>query len=510
MGVSRGHDLDALWAQGQRDFDLDALDALLLLESQTVEALDDGRLAQTTHRAVWIGTAAGLRATPICASPGIGLRDPRRAGAAHLARGPLVARRREGERHGRRRDAAHALRTAYDYQDMRETMLLHDGVELPCIMETVYTITLNAEAAALGHGTHVLTQNDPAVLSEFRIKARRDLLPKAKGFLGAPEPTFENDGDTTTSVWSVAGAPARGLPHATDPALNEPHIVWRVWTLWSDGFIKATGLFENQSVATGKTAEALNELVASRITTLDRARAVCELLEQDVRSIHYDDSYWRHAPRNADRVWESGYAHDLDRAVLAAALFRNLGLSADLCYHARRMFTENGATRIGALVGPLVKVSLDRSHMADLVGWYDPARNEILGRTDLMGAAIWNEPGAAWIVETPRESTIGISLELDRDDDGWTGRGELNASGVLSPHRRMTGLDREMLDVVDATAGGLLPGLGATVANPQVFMPEDVEVGFAFDYELPEADDAGRITLTLGDPAHTAMTMPAA
>ena len=63
----------------------------------------------------------------------------------------------------------HALDHADDYTVMRETMLLHDGVELPCIMETAYTITEKCVPGA--DGVFVFPSIDPAVVTELAVTA---------------------------------------------------------------------------------------------------------------------------------------------------------------------------------------------------------------------------------------------------------------------------------------------------------------------------------------------------
>ena len=60
MGVSDGHDLDGLWKQAQKRFDLSRHDAVLLLEGRYVSIRENGDMRTRIHRVVWIGTEVGI------------------------------------------------------------------------------------------------------------------------------------------------------------------------------------------------------------------------------------------------------------------------------------------------------------------------------------------------------------------------------------------------------------------------------------------------------------------
>ena len=74
---------------------------------------------------------------------------------------------------------------------MRETMLLHDGVELPCIMETAYTITENGLPAL--DGLFVFPQRDPSVLTELKLTFPSGSLFRHEALNGVPEPVRSSE-----------------------------------------------------------------------------------------------------------------------------------------------------------------------------------------------------------------------------------------------------------------------------------------------------------------------------
>jgi len=105
MGTSRGHDLDALWAQAQKTFDITTHDAVLLLESRHETINENGGRRTLVHRVVWIGTPPGMRAHADLRVPWF-----QGASAEDLARGQVVAARVEGQPDSCRRDTSRRSR----------------------------------------------------------------------------------------------------------------------------------------------------------------------------------------------------------------------------------------------------------------------------------------------------------------------------------------------------------------------------------------------------------------
>ncbi len=478
MGVSRGHDLDDLWLRAQDGYDLDTLDAVLLLEGRHVEITPHGDLSTTVHRVVWIGTKAGLNAHA-------DLRIPWNSDTSKLEVGLLRTWR--DERWWPSPDQVsetavvntlpYAIDRCPDYAGMRETMLLHDGVELPCIMETTYTITERGVAAPGADDYFVMTQRDPAVRVEYRVTAPK-IPVQTRSLNGAPEPMIEGN----SRVWLLEDVPRLRLPITLQPVRYEPTLMWSSWPNHESMMTSYTSPLETAAVIDA----ALADTVAARLDTVGsdfaRVRTIVDMLTTGVRGIHYDDAYWARTPRTAGLVWDTAYGHDLDRTVLALALFRTAGLSADLA--------------LWATDGPFVddfpcSALLDRRQVRILdragnpLTFFDPAHNALL-------------PVAG--PEYDGESSLRLDLHLTPDDEGdWSGRGLLVGHGALSPHIHMAGVDDEATEHIDAMIDAALLGATITGHNPEIFMPRRVEIGFGFDFAPGEADEDSRIRIDLGN-----------
>ena len=135
-----GYDIGALMTAAEEHYDLSRLDAVLLVEDLTV-VVAPGSRRTTVHRVAWLGTEIGLNAYA-------DLRIPYNTDTSTLE---VVALRTwmDGRWWPHESEISPtavvettpgAIQSADDYTMMREAMLLHDGVELPCIMETAYEI----------------------------------------------------------------------------------------------------------------------------------------------------------------------------------------------------------------------------------------------------------------------------------------------------------------------------------------------------------------------------------
>ena len=120
-------------------FDLEREDAIFLLDELSETWTTDGRLVRSIHQIALIRTEYGLDHYADLRVPWDSarqclvlqaLRTWRPSDDQWIDAGPTASVE----------TLPFAVDRSPDYCHLRETMLLHDGVELPCVMETRYTI----------------------------------------------------------------------------------------------------------------------------------------------------------------------------------------------------------------------------------------------------------------------------------------------------------------------------------------------------------------------------------
>ena len=137
--ITGEHDIGALLEKASEIHDLSGEDAVLLLDELREDWTADGRRVRSVHRIVYVRTEYANR-------PHADLRVPYDGARQDLVVTALRTWRLSDERWiesgptARVETLPFGLDRAPDYQHRREMMLLHDGVELPCVMETAYAI----------------------------------------------------------------------------------------------------------------------------------------------------------------------------------------------------------------------------------------------------------------------------------------------------------------------------------------------------------------------------------
>ncbi len=501
MGTSRGHDLDALWAQAQKTFDLSAHDAVVLLESRHETINEHGGRRTVIHRVVWIGTPPGLR-------DHADLRVPWNSEAA-TCKVHLLRTWREGKwwPHESKVSPTAVVETlpgavamADDYTMMREAMLLHDGVELPCIMETAYEIDEHPGSAGYD-GFFVMQQRDPAVKVEMKITVPENAMLQLQGYNGAPVPDEAGGDGKAIHIVTMENLERLGSPRIADPAIYAPCVAWTTWKSWADLKKAIIPDFDNAVKLGTELTDILTEAFRDEPSEAARARKAVSLVNKFTRSIHYDSRYWEFSPRPASRTYETAYGHALDRAVLAAAMFRKAGLKAEPVY------VSSGPSGVDEGIPGLSRFGEIRIcvHSETFRAIYDPATGVMsAGPRAIYGRAAWKPASdeAPWSYPPAdtNASSYAVTMTIEPGEDGWSGTGYLNVDGVFCPYADMAGLGGEAKSAIGTIAGSILHNAEVTGYNPEVFEKTHVAAGFEFTMKKAEPDKQGRRGCAIGSP----------
>ncbi len=504
LASAGGLDIGALMSQAKSSLDLSELDAVLLYDGREIEVQVDGGLRTTFHQIAWISTELGI-------DEYADLRVPYSTETMSLEVHALRTWR--DDRWWPHESAISptavvettpsVLGHADDYLTIREMVLLHDGVEIPCIIEAVYTTTESRPDGAGAHGIWVFRRDDPAMVVRYSVS-----VPSGERLLyavgnGAPEPTYSPEGGRDLFTWEMSDVNRLPRPHVTDAASIAPYVVWSTWKDWDELGDAILDRLDAAVELTDTIRDTMSALVKHKPYLPEKAQAVVDYVNETTRAIRYDARFWEFAPRQASRTWETAYGHRLDRAVLALALFEEVGCDVSPVYRSRGFGeVDTGVPSLSRFDGLALRVTGD-----GLDAYYDPASGHLTnGRSPLTGRTVWapgqqTEP-ALRIGDLSESNRLELIISLESNEDGeWVGEGFFRASGLLSPHDRIIGLGGEAGAFFGGVAGGVLPGSEITEHNVAVLTKEEVVAGFFFTMTLPEPDDDGRTWLEIGDPA---------
>lgn len=503
-GALDHYDIGALMQRATDAWNLEDLDAVILLDRESVSLGVDGTRTTRVHRIVWMATEYALEVYG-------DLRVPWNSQTSELEVKSLRTWR-EGTWWPHESEISEtavvatipgAVRSADDYTSIRETMLLHDGIELPCIVETVYEIREDARGVAGDDGGWTFARYDPCVVSRFDLSVPTAKEPTFEAVNGAPEPTSSRTSEHGVGYsWTMEMVDRLPRPLVADPASAAPHVVWSTWLGWRALGAAIVEGFDEAAQLSDALRESVAQLTAHEPFLWSKAEAVAGFVSETTRAVHYPERFWEFAPRPASTTWETAYGHRLDRAVLAAALSREAGCDVSLIYVASALnepIPEDvpSLARFGG-----VSLWIEAPGLRAL---YDPESGTLShGTGALEGRASWRpggpdrNPGALRLSEV---SELDVFVTLEPADDGWSGTGHVLGTLALSPYGGMVGLADESGLQLGSIAGSVLEGADVTDWSIVEFGEERVVCGFTFGLEPIEPDDFDRTRLEVGSPA---------
>ncbi len=492
-------------------WDLSREDAVVLLERREVEWTADRRRIETVHRAVRIRADVAVEEYADLRVAYDSLRTDLDVLALRTYRdGEWI----ESGPTAMVETTPAGLDRAPDHSGIRERMLLHDGVALPCIVETAWRVTDLWPFRGGAEGIFVFAQQDPVVRAEIAFTAPAGMGSFETGG-GAPSPLVEQDpvrgGERRAArmeLLEAAGAVS------LDAAAYLPHASWSTWSDWPAFGAYLRDGFERAVDVDAALRDSVRSLAAEEPNRGERARDLAGFLARRVRLTDAAESLLRPRPRSASRVHATGYGSAFDRAALAVALFREAGLEAEPLYRSRGFnLVDEGVPTLGRMqsVRLILREPPDTlprlPDAASYLGVYDPIESEIdFGTASLLGRSVWvpGRDGRPFLRGGRDRGTSHLRVAFDltpaEDDSAWTGEGFMEADGAFSPYGSMVGLGEETETRLAAVAGSVLGGARIDRHNLTVLQPSRVVAGMGVTAPAGKSDDRGRRWLVIGAP----------
>ena len=497
------HDISTLLATAEKTFNLHEEDAVLLFDHQESHWLPDGCLVRHIHRIIWINTNVGMRRYGDHRIP---------YDDAHCTLKVVTVRTWRDDQWwetgptGIVNTLPRALNHAYDYTNMREMMLLHNGIEGPCILEIAYSIEDREPFRRGAEGLWTFARDEPAVQSWFTLGLPTGQPLHVSVSEGVPEAEKKTDRERGLDVYSWKMGPINAIPRprTDDPAAHVPHIAWSTWDSWEDYGDYLGRVFTSAMTIDEPLGKCLDSLMEDARTDGEKADLIAGFIDDRTSFVRYPERYWRSNPREAARTYATAYGHRLDRAVLASALFREAGLRADPVFLGRGYdAVDEGIPTLARMAGISVAVSGE-----NLEAYYEPSSSTISnGVSRIYGRTAWfpvrgDRPGVNPNSENELSTIdVRLSLSYDKKAEKFTGTGYYYADKGLSGYDRMVGLAGEAKTFLNSVVSGLLDGAKVVGFNPSRLDRLGVVMGFELELKKPEPDDLGRLRLILEEPS---------
>ena len=509
MTYSGRFDIGPWLEAGRQQFDFEKEDAVVILEGKKITLMEDGRRSTLVHRLVWITTDHAIETYADLRVPWDSERQTLEVKALRVFRDNRWIDHRPT---AIVETLPFAVGEAPEYSWLRETMLLHDGVELPCLLEACYVIEDKEPVAKGIEGVWNFPQEDPVVHSWliFDLPETTDLHLKLSEELGEAEVT-EKEG---RRIYSIDRGPydAAPDPETADPSSYLSHASWSTWGDWEAYGNDLRSIFDTAAQAESTIlADSLAILLDGSTGPAESASRIAGFINSHVRFIDYEDDFFWIAPRSPEASYLSGYASGFDRAVLFSSLCKMAGIENWAVYRGPGFGLVDEGIPTNDRLGTIgVWASGD-----GLEGWYDPAAGTVVnGLAPILGRSLWL-PGAQDVPQirwsgAGDTNTLKIALDLAYDSDKgcWKGDGYVHAAGGMCPFDRMEGVHNDALAFLGKMVGGMAPGAKVTAWNPLAFDRFSVEAGIDVGIKVKK-DDLDRVSFAILDPANGVLeTLP--
>ena len=497
-----GRDISKLMTAARTTYDLSNEDAVILFDGEKDHLMADGRLIKYVHRIIWIGTDVAIGRYG----------DHRIAYDDAGCKFNVIALRTWRDNQwwetgptGIVETLPFELKKAVDYANMREVILLHNGIELPCILEVAYSIEDKTAFRAGAEGIWMFAREDPVVVSRLELGLPKGKSPTYSVSEGVPQLKLTYSDDKKLDLYSceMGPLPARGYPHTIDPAAYTPHVVWSTWKEWKHLGDYLRNVFSAAMRLDSSLTQAFDSLLENAHTDIEKIEKIAAFINDKTTFIDYPESYWWPSPRPASRTYATAYGHRLDRAILASSLFSRAGVMAQPAFIGSGYGSiDEGVPTLSQMNGIGVWVS-----GKDIEAYYDPSKSSVaVGLTSIFNRSIWL-PGVEDKPNVRLRGENGVSqfeasihLICHSDKDTITGTGFVYATDVLNPYGRMTGLKEQSKSFLGLVASGIIKKADIVEYNLSRFDLFNVTAGFKFTLKKPEKDSQQRIPIIIGEP----------
>jgi len=496
-----GHSSSAPAAPDYREMQLryrDA-DAVVLYDSLVVTLDDADRISKRRHRAVMLFTDNAINRYG----------DPRilfNAGAQDLTILAARVRMRDGRIVDARKNALNqttpfALDLTPDYADWQEMVVTLMGIEKGCVAELHYVIADRNPSPYLS-GVEVFGAEDPTEERVLAVKLPAGRTLRFASLRGeAPPP---DEGAAGSWVWTVRTIEGR-TPF--DGGIWEgdyfPAVCYSTAADWRSVLAQLGERLAAASTPVPAAEAAIRDAVKDCGPSHEaRALAVHRLAIGAVRGVRAPFSLFAVPARDAGRVYDTGCASPLDRAVLLAAMLRALE------YEPRFVLVSAGTTAVGEVPAPelfsRVAVAVPLGSEGELL--LDPSapreHDPSFALAERTLARLGAEPRLERLpARNDGESRSSLVLDCAPDREGnLAGKGAAILKGAFSPYFHVREGESGLADYLKKRVSGLFGGAKLVSWNPRAVDRDRIEVDFAFTVALHEKKSEERVYLSMPRP----------
>jgi hypothetical protein len=395
-----------------------------------------------------------------------------------------------------------AVALAPDYTGLQDMVVTHLGLELGAITYLDYTIRDRKPLGEVFSGMALFGGRNPILRQELTIEIPAGAKLQMKEINGIPAAQKSTVGGVERFFWRMDKLPAAWAPDAESNASRfRPGVSFSSAIDWDAVLKPLVSAITANEAATPEMRRMIDEELKDELSAESRIIAIQTYLRERFNRIENSYPLFKRTIRPAAKIFESGYGHSLDLAVLFAALAREAGLAADIV-----LIYPNTPTlpNLDDFSEALVVVQTDGGEkLFDVTKPPKECLRERLGDAQMLrlksGASTALTP-MPW-ADQPTFSELLVTWNL-KSDSSSSGEGVWRFSGALNHLGKLRGGKLEEFFT------GLLKGFwkGIVIEDVRVRSMSPRESEFAFHMRLPEVGDTASGSRTFFLPDNKAFT----
>ncbi len=375
------------------------------------------------------------------------------------------------------------LAKAPAYTDWRQMVMTKVGLDVNAVTETVYTITDKKPWRRFLGGVEVLAGSEPALERSVSVTVPEGMTLQYHLFNAAAEAKTASSGGAVTYTWTLKDVPLVPMGERSELADDFlPTLVFTTCPNWGHQASIIGGLVK---ASEEKTSPALDKKVDALLTgvqgDVERVVVLHDYVANDINTVHWPLSDFQFTPRTAADIYDSGYGHALDKAVLLCAMLKHAGFDCAIAAGRRT-----------------VKGGLDPS-LVPCVAQMDT----VLVRVEMEKQPLWLDPTATLAKRSQRDFVPMKGLPL------VPGVGELHTMTFVGPNALSASIEARAAKDLSLDGTVLFTFLGQYSPFFELSEGESAQkayVGKLLESVLPGAESTGYSIRRL-DPSRASLTV---
>jgi len=377
-----------------------------------------------------------------------------------------------------------AVALAPDYTSLQDMVVTHLGLEPGAITYLDYTIRDRKPLGEVFSGTALFGGRNPILRQELSIEAPAGTKFQMQEENGAPAMQKSTTAGVDRYFWRMDELPAAWAPDAEPFASRfRPRVSFSNASSW-DSILRPLVSAAADTAVTSEMRRIVGKEFGDELSAESRVLAIQTFLRERFNRIEHTYPLFKRTLRPAAKVFESGYGHTLDLAVLFVSVAKAAGLAADV---ALVFANVPDVPSLDDFSEALVIVQTDDGErLFDVTKPPKECLRERLGDAQILrlksGASLSPAP-MPW-ADQPTFSELLVTWSL-KSDSSTSGEGVWRFSGALNHLGKMR--DGKLEDLLTGMLKGFWKGVTVEDVRVRTMSPRESEL--AFHMRLPQAGD---------------------